>query len=191
MQQTHNLAKRVIIGVMRVLRRNKRTSSFVPDFMARSLREVDFRQLQQNGIKYIAFDADSTLVNFRGRVIDPQTRQFLLKQRPLFRDWCIATNRFTHDLQPLGKSINAPVIQASIIMRKPHRNFFNHVIKHFDCQPGEIAMIGDKLLADIWGAKRIGMKTVWVEKIGHDSPWDWLLRTRYFEKRILGRYIKV
>lgn len=176
---------------MRVLHRNKRTSSFVPDFMAKSLREVDFKLLKDSGVKYIAFDADSTLVNFWGKVLDPDTRRFLLKQKPLFKDWCIATNRFTNDLQPLGDSIDAPVIQASLIMRKPHRNFFKRVIRHFDCQPEEIAMIGDKLLADVWGAKRMGMMTVWVEKIGHDSPWDWLLRTRYFEKRVLGRYIKV
>ncbi|MBA3758879.1 HAD hydrolase-like protein, partial [Candidatus Saccharibacteria bacterium] len=51
-------------------------------------------------------------------------------------------------------------------------------------------MIGDKLIADMFGGKRAGMTTVWVEKIGKDNPWDQLLQVRHFEKRLMKAYIK-
>lgn len=175
---------------MRALEREVNTSSFVPDYLARSLYDVDFQALKKRGIRYIAFDADSTLVNFRGTVLDAKSRRFLQKQRPLFEAWCIASNRPTNNLLPLGESMDAQVVRAIGLVRKPRRKYFEQVLRHFGGKPAQIAMIGDKLFADMWGAKRMGMTTVWVEKLGPDSPWDWLFRTRWIEKQILKRYAK-
>lgn len=162
-------------------------SPFVPDYMAKSLSEVDFKLLRARGVLYVAFDADSTLVPFRGTALAPRTKAFLRKHRPLFKAWCIATNRPINNLLPLGRSIDAPVIRAGLWVRKPRRKFFEQVIQLFGAQPSQIAMVGDKLFADVWGANRSGMVTVWVEKFGPDSPWDSLLRTRALERKILQR----
>lgn len=166
------------------------TSNFVPDYMAKSLLDVDFKALQKRGIRFVAFDADSTLVNFRATSLSAETKAFLQKQRPLFEDWCIASNRLTNDLLPLAESIDAQVVRAGLTVRKPRLKFFDQVIKLFGAKPGEIAMVGDKLFADIWGANRAGMVTVWVERLGTDSPWDRLFATRALERKILQRYSK-
>lgn len=176
---------------MRALIRNETTPRFVPDYMATSLLDVDFELLRNQGVKYIAFDADSTLVPSMGKLLDAKTEAFLRKNRPLFKDWCIASNRITNDLVPLAKSMDAHVIQATIIIRKPQQRFFNWVIDYFKpSKPSEIAMIGDKLIADMFGARRAGMTTVWVEKIGRDNPWDQLLQVRRWEKRLMKAYLK-
>jgi HAD superfamily phosphatase (TIGR01668 family) len=174
---------------MRKFVRDISTPQFVPDYMAASLLAIDFHELKKAGVKYIAFDADSTLVHFRGRILDKKTKLFLHDQRPLFRSWVIASNRITNDLLPLAESMDAQVIRATLLNRKPQRRFFDQVINHFGAQPHEVAMIGDKLLADIWGGKRAGMVTVWVEKIGPDSPWDQVTRLRYWEKRLLRKFL--
>lgn len=175
---------------MKALRKEVNTSYFVPDYMARSLKDVDFAELRSQGIRFIAFDADSTLVAFRGRALSQDTKEFLLQQRQLFDDWCIASNRITNDLLPLGQSIDAQVIRATWTVRKPQRRFFDQVIRHFGGRPAEIAMIGDKLFADMWGANRAGLVTVWVEKVGPDNPLDQLFQTRRIEHWILKRYQK-
>jgi uncharacterized protein len=174
---------------MRKLMRDISTPDFVPDYMATSLLSIDFKELKKQGIKHIAFDADSTLVHFRGRVLSPETKNFLQKNRNLFTSWVIASNRITNDLVPLAESMDAQVIRATLSNRKPQRRFFAQVVRHFGAKPQEIAMIGDKLMADVWGAKRAGMMTVWVEKIGPDSPWDRIVRLRYWEKRFLRKFI--
>lgn len=175
---------------MRALDTDVNNSNFVPDFMAKSLDDIDFETLKRRGVRYVAFDADSTLVPYMGKVIDEKTRKFLMKQRHHFKDWVIASNRITNDLLPLGNSIEAKVIRAGWLVRKPHRAFFDKVVRHFGGKPQEIVMIGDKLFADIWGANRAGMTTVWVQKMGPDNPLDWLIRTRHWEKEILKRYHK-
>src|SRR5688572_7991687 len=110
---------------MRELDKKPGTPRFVPDYMATSLLDVDFELLKKRGIKYVAFDADSTLVPSRGKLLDAKTEAFLKKYRPMFKDWCIASNRITNDLVLLAKSMDAQVIQATVIIRKPQRRFFN------------------------------------------------------------------
>lgn len=171
------------------LRKGKDTPNFVPDYVARSLYDVDFEELKRRGVRYIAFDADSTLVHFRGTELSPKARNFLKNHRSSFKSWCIASNRPTNDLQDLGKSLDAVVIRAGLFTRKPWRRYFNKVLDHFESKPQDIAMIGDKLIADMWGAKRMGLQTVWVEKIGPDSPWDSLLQVRRWERWLIGKHI--
>lgn len=176
---------------MRAINRHGKTlPNFVPDYLASSLHDVDFELLEKRGIKYIAFDADSTLVPFRGRILDKPIEQLLSNKRRSFDGWCIASNRITNDLFPLGESMNAQVIRATLFTRKPSKRFFYRVIKHFGANPKEIAMIGDKLIADMYGANRMGLTTVWVETIGRDNPIDRLLRVRYWEKRLMRKYLK-
>ena len=174
---------------MRDLKREVNTPRFVPDYMASSLEDVDFNLLRKKGIKFIAFDADSTLVPYRGVILAPKTRAYLLKQKKLFKNWCIASNRPTNDLQELGRSIDAKVIRAGILKRKPARRYFIKVLAYLDAKPSEVAMVGDKLLADIFGAKRMGMMTVWVEHLGRDSLFDRITRLRMWERKLLRRSV--
>lgn len=174
---------------MRKLKKEKHTPTFVPDYMAGSLLEVDFEALKKQGVKFIAFDADSTLVPWRGTVLSKEVKLFLHSKRKLFEDWCIASNRITNDLLPLGQSMDAAVVRATLFTRKPHRRFFKQVLRHFGAKPQEVAMIGDKLIADMYGAKRMGLVTVWVERIGKDGLLDRLFGVRKWEERLMKRYV--
>lgn len=174
---------------MRKLHRDKNTPRYVPDYMATSVTQIDFKKLKSQGVKYIAFDADSTLVQFRGKVLSDKSRKYLKQQRKLFKDWCIASNRISNNLLPLAKSIDAHIIQATLFNRKPQRQYFKQILKHFDAKPHEIAMIGDKLIADMYGAKKSGFVTVWVEHIGKDGLHDRIFKIRKIERRLMKKYM--
>lgn len=174
---------------MKKLEREIDTPRFVPDYTAKSLHDVDFDELRERGVKFIAFDADATLVHPRGKVLSAETKLFLQQNRNKFKEWCIASNRITNDLLPLAESMDAQVIRATLFTRKPSSRFFSWVVRHFGAKPQEIAMIGDKLIADMYGGKKAGMVTVWVERIGRDNPHDTLLRVRQFERRLMRRYL--
>jgi len=173
---------------MRALKRQPNTPNFIPDYTARSLQDIDFNLLKKHGVRYIAFDADSTLVRYKGKSLPEETKRFLILKRRLFKNWCIASNRITNDLLPLGEEIDAAVIRATLFARKPQKRFFKRVLTLFKAKPEQVAMIGDKLIADMYGAKRVGMVTVWVEKIGPDSLHDRLLHVRSLEKWLIKRY---
>lgn len=48
--------------------------------------------------------------------------------------------------------------------RKPHPRIFELALAHWGIPPGEVAMVGDSLDADIRGAREIGLFTVWITR---------------------------
>ncbi len=174
---------------MQHLKRKRTSPHYVPDFMATSVLDIDFKLLHTKGIRYIAFDADSTLVQFRGKELSKESKTFLQEQRNLFDGWCIASNRITNDLLPLAESMDAQIVQATLFTRKPQKRFYKWVLRHFGGKPQEIAMIGDKLIADMYGAKRMGLMTVWVQQMGKDSIWDRVFNVRRWERRLMKSHV--
>jgi uncharacterized protein len=172
------------------LKKTASTPMFVPDYTAASLVDVDFHALKKLGVRYIAFDADSTLVKYRGRRMSWQTKVHLLEKKHLFKGYCIASNRITNDLQPLAASIEADIVPSNLLVRKPKQRYFQRVIDHFGAKhPNEIAMIGDKLIADMWGGNRAGFVTVWVERLGRDGLHDRAFRVRTWERMMMNKYL--
>lgn len=49
-------------------------------------------------------------------------------------------------------------------LRKPHPKIFNHAINHFKVRPSEIVMVGDTPVADIIGAKKLGIHAVLINR---------------------------
>ncbi|MDZ7786037.1 MAG: HAD-IIIA family hydrolase [Candidatus Saccharibacteria bacterium] len=175
--------------------RNQQDPLYVPDYFAGGVGDIDFAKLKKDGVKVLAFDADNTLIAFslspfHPKHIGDKLLKKLQKNRKLFDKWIIASNRPTNDLQELATSIRAQVVRAGLLHRKPRKEYFREVIKRADVKPGQIAMVGDKLLADMYGAKRTGMKTVMVKPVGADNPLDWLIQTRRLERWLLKKFIK-
>ncbi len=44
--------------------------------------------------------------------------------------------------------------------RKPHPAMFRRALELARCEPAEAFMVGDRLRADIWGAKQVGLRAV-------------------------------
>jgi uncharacterized protein len=176
---------------MQRLVREQLTPFFVPDYVASSLQDINFEELKKAGVRFIAFDADSTLLEYRGKAVSAETIDLLKREKKHFDGVCIASNRIIHDLEPIAESIGAGLVQAKRLTRKPKKQFFQRVIKHFGAKPAEIAMIGDKLVADMYGAKRSGFVTVWVQRMGEkDSILDRVLKVRGFERRMMEKYLR-
>ncbi|MCA1806758.1 MAG: hypothetical protein LC687_02680, partial [Actinobacteria bacterium] len=95
---------------MRELTSVQSTPDFVPDFMATSVIDVDFKALKKRGVRFVALDADSTLVRYRGVKLNQDTKKHLLHQKKHIEAWCIASNRIINTLAPLSTSLDAHVI---------------------------------------------------------------------------------
>lgn len=60
----------------------------------------------------------------------------------------------------LADAIDAVVSSHSLGWQKPHRRIFERALELAGARAEEAVMVGDRLLADIWGAKRIGRRAV-------------------------------
>lgn len=54
------------------------------------------------------------------------------------------------------------VTSAQVGFRKPDQRAFQAALAHWDLPPAEIAMVGDRLDADIGGAKQAGVRAIWI-----------------------------
>ncbi len=86
----------------------------------------------------------------------------------------VVTNRhyggvpFQEDVRTLGLldyfELCHMAISADLGIRKPHPDIFLHALKSLNVPPEEAAMVGDSLSADVVGAKRLGMRAIWMPK---------------------------
>jgi len=66
---------------------------------------------------------------------------------------------------------------AAAGIRKPHPDIFEAALNHFGLPPARAVMVGDFLQADILGANRLGMGSVWItRRVDLLSSQPWLQR---------------
>lgn len=114
----------------------------------------------------------------RSRVLFPDALQTLAALKTRGYTPGVVTNRhyggrpFLDDLAQMGLlEFFAPThlaISADLGYRKPHPAIFWHALNGIGVAPAQAAMVGDSLEADVYGAQRLGLFTVWKPK-----PEEW------------------
>jgi HAD superfamily hydrolase (TIGR01662 family) len=80
---------------------------------------------------------------------------------------------------------------AACFYRKPHPRAFEIALARWNIQPEEAVMVGDSLQADIFGAKRLKMKTVWIARRAQFTPEEKQNIDPDFEISTLGELLPV
>ena len=62
------------------------------------------------------------------------------------------------------------ISSAAFGLRKPHEAIFQAALDHFQLKPEEAVMVGDTLEADILGANRMGMASIWITRRAQVDP---------------------
>jgi HAD superfamily hydrolase (TIGR01662 family) len=60
------------------------------------------------------------------------------------------------------------LVSADCGYRKPHPRIFELALSHWSYLPDEIVMVGDRLDADIGGARPLGIYTIWIKRRAKD-----------------------
>ena len=79
--------------------------------------------------------------------------------------------RFLRPIQDelgVGRYFDDRVFSDEVGVRKPEPAIFERALEHLDLRPDEVVHVGDDLVADMAGAKALGMRAVWFD-IGLDS----------------------
>ncbi len=71
------------------------------------------------------------------------------------------------DRYQLGGWFEQVLISAEVGYRKPHPRIFQLALNFFDVPPDQVVMVGDKLGADVLGAKNAGLSCVWITRRAH------------------------
>ncbi len=69
----------------------------------------------------------------------------------------------------IADAIDAVVSSHSAGWQKPHPKIYDLALARADARPEEAFMVGDRMDADIWGAKRLGLRAI-LRRTEHEQP---------------------
>lgn len=158
-----------------------------PDFIVRTVFDIDVQALRERGVKVIAFDIENTLGLIGCEELDAKTERLLIELYEIGVRICFATNS-TRDFNHMVKPFEGRVIQPKNgLPKKPHTDFFRHILEEMKSKPEETAMVGDKLEYDTSPANNLGMVTVLVTPLGKDLFLELVVGRRRRERRKMRR----
>lgn len=153
---------------------------YVPDVYQKSIYDINYKKLLNQGIKCIMFDLDNTLV-------PPNVKEPTTKVIELFNNLkkmgfrlIIFSNSPKKRVEPFK---NVLEVDCSASSRKPFKTKFLKVLSDYNYTITEVAIIGDQIMTDILGGNKIGILTILVNPVSkHD-----MILTKF--NRILERII--
>ncbi|MBD5543793.1 MAG: YqeG family HAD IIIA-type phosphatase [Lachnospiraceae bacterium] len=160
---------------------------FYPDNYIDSTYQIDFEQMQKQGIRGVIFDIDNTLVP-HGAPADERSRALFLELHRLG----IQTMLLSNNKEPRVKSF-ADQVHTSYIYKagKPAIGNYEKAMKLMGTNRKTTLFVGDQLFTDVWGANRAGITTYLVKPIHPKEEIQIVLKRRlewivlYFYKKSL------
>lgn len=111
-------------------------------------------------IKGLIFDFDGTLR--RNKIVSPDTIGFLLKAKEKGLVLSILSNN-PYVSKTILQEINIPSTKKFAC--KPLKKPFLDMAKVMELKPEEIAVIGNNIISDIWGANRANMYSIYIHNL--------------------------
>lgn len=137
-------------------------TDFVPDLYHKSIYNINFQELKEAGITSIITDLDNTLVEANSPECTPQLTSWLENLKEEGFKVIILSNNNKIRVEEFAKPFSLPFIHRAM---KPFNGSFKKALKILGSSANETVVIGDQLVTDIFGGKRMGLYTILVEPI--------------------------
>jgi hypothetical protein len=141
-------------------------SRLYPTYFASSVLEIRGDELQAIGITHIVFDLDETLAPRNSDRLSDLYADHILSIQKAGIAILIGSNTL-RDISEIARQINARIAAPSKTVFKPRKAFFDRVVQVAGTGRQHILMVGDRIINDIIGANRAGLRTVLVPPFTH------------------------
>ena len=154
---------------------------FRPNIYKKSIFDIPYKKLQEEGIRCLIFDLDNTLGLISHKNCPEETKKLIEKLKKDFTVLIISNNtrkRIQFYLDDLG-------IDGVAWSMKPSIKGLVHVKNKYHFKKKEMCIIGDQIVTDILAGKRYRIKTVLVDPLGEQD-----LKITGLNRKIEARIIK-
>ena len=156
---------------------------FYPDVDFDSVYKIDFEAFYRHGYRGVIFDIDNTLVPHGAPATD-EAIEFFRKLRTIgFKTMLLSNNK-----EPRVKGF-AEQVKSRYLYKagKPGAKGYTRAMELMGTDKDTTLFIGDQLFTDIWGANRLGIRTILTKPIDPKEEIQIVLK-RLLEKPILYLY---
>ncbi|MGD9676749.1 MAG: YqeG family HAD IIIA-type phosphatase [Vulcanibacillus sp.] len=139
-----------------------RLADFAPNLHVKSIYDIDLIALKEAGITSIITDLDNTLVEANSPTYTPKLVKWLDDlQEQGFKVIIVSNNNKTR-VSEFADPLTVPYIHKAM---KPFGSPYRRALEKIGSSVKETVVIGDQLLTDIYGGKRLGFYTILVTPI--------------------------
>ena len=160
---------------------------FCPDLYARSVSQINLRQLKSKGYTTLFIDLDNTLLGWRGKEISKEVEAWIREAKELGYKIQIVSNTFRRRVNSFAAHLGIDGISTAL---KPRKQVFLNGLKAVGSKPNEAVVIGDQMFTDVFGGKRLGLFTILVEPVSERELFTTHLM-RIPERILLNRFRKL
>jgi uncharacterized protein len=156
---------------------------FYPDECADSAYVIDYKALYKQGYRGLLFDIDNTLVA-HGADADDRATKLLNDLKAMGFSICLISNNKEERVKRFNKNIGAKYVHKA---NKPSTKSYVKAMKLMNTNTSNTVFIGDQLFTDVYGAKRAGLTSFFVKRIGPKEEIQIVLK-RHLERIVLYFY---
>lgn len=139
-----------------------------PDLYYPNVQSIPVEELIQREIRGIAIDVDNTLIDYR-KEMNEAVPQWIQQVKEKGMKICILSN--SNQEAKVAKVAKTLGIEYILSARKPMKKGFRKAMQKLALPAHQIAVVGDQVFTDVWGANRMHMLSVYVEPINVKEFW--------------------
>ncbi len=159
--------------------------NFIPDIYQKSIYHIDYDKLLDDGIKCLLFDLDNTCVPYKDKEPNKKLIELFETLKDMGFKLILFSNAPKKRIAPFKRALNVDSLAGA---RKPFKKNFLKILKMFNYELSDVAIIGDQLYKDILGGNIVGIKTILVNPMSKD---DMILTKLIFRKLENIKYKKI
>jgi HAD superfamily phosphatase (TIGR01668 family) len=157
-----------------------------PDLRLRSVADIDIAALRRRGVLAVMFDVDNTLCRHGALSPDCAVERRLQELVSQLKAGIITNSDEGRRHKLASRFPGMAVIHSPI--KKPYSEPFRLALEHMQMAPQQLAMVGDRLLTDIAGAKKMSIFAIKVEPLDCRSEPLGIRLSRKMEGALLTLY---
>lgn len=152
----------------------------MPDIAEENIHALDLEALWEKGIRGIILDIDNTLESHKTPKPTEKTLEFLKKLENIGFKVCLISNGREERVKLFNEDLGYFTMAKA---GKPKKKGYRLAQVKMGLNKNQVAMIGDQIFTDVFGAKRCGFYSVLVEPIESIENGFFYIK-RFFEKNI-------
>lgn len=150
-----------------------------------SIADISILALKGQGIRGIIFDVDNTLTSHHATVLHPRVAEAFAVICSQFNS-VIYSNCEPDRHEQLRRMFSIPIIEPGL--KKPKAEGFARAQQLLNLPAHQIAMIGDRVMTDIFGGNRVGFYTILVDPLDTQEPkvLTWIRNVEKWRLKLAG-----
>lgn len=138
-----------------------------PDRIFPRVTDIDVDLLNHLGIRGLLLDVDGTLMPTRRRQPAPEVLDWIMQMRQAGMIlYVLSNNKSAERVRALSRLLG--IDHFVHLAGKPRRRGYSRAVAETGLTPRQLAMVGDQIFTDVWGANRCGIWSFLVDSTDTD-----------------------